>query len=246
MKIQYHKEWSNCLGRDMEWKEYGEGEHSVLAIPSQDGRFFDWENYDMVATLSPWIESGKIRLICIDTIDKETWSNYGGDNRWRIEQHERWFHYVIDELLPRCRRWENETFLATGCSLGAFHAGNFFFRRPDIFDTLIALSGLYNSHYGFPYYSDDLTYANSPEDFLRQMPDHHPWMQMYRSRRIIVCIGQGRWEDNTLPSTRNLDTILKEKGVPAWFDYWGYDIDHDWPSWRNELAYFMNTIKPLR
>jgi len=78
------------------------------------------------------------------------------------------------------------------------------------------------------------------------MPDHHPWMQMYRSRRIIVCIGQGRWEDNTLPSTRNLDTILKEKGVPAWFDYWGFDIDHDWPSWRNELAYFMNTIKPLR
>ena len=77
------------------------------------------------------------------------------------------------------------------------------------------------------------------------MPEDHPWMQMYRTRRIIVCIGQGRWEEETLASTRELDTILASKHVPAWFDYWGFDVDHDWPSWRNQLAYFMNNIKPL-
>ena len=245
MKTNYHKEWSYNLNRDMEWKEYGDGEHSVLAIPSQDGRFYDWESYQMVDTLAPWIERNKIRLICCDSIDKETWSNTGGDNRWRIEQHERWYHYIIDELLPSCRRWGDETFLATGCSLGAFHAANFFFRRPDMFDTLIAMSGLYYAGYSFHNYSDDLTYANSPQDFLRNMPENHPWISLYRSRRIIVSVGQGRWEEDTLQSTRELDTILCEKHIPAWFDYWGYDVDHDWPSWRNMLAYFMNNIKPL-
>ena len=245
MKTIYHKEWSNNLNREMEWKEYGEGEHSVLAIPSQDGRFYDWKSYQMVDTLAPWIDSNKIRLICCDSIDKETWSNINGDNRWRIEQHERWYHYIIDELLPRCRRWGDETFLATGCSLGAFHAANFFFRRPDMFDTLIAMSGLYYAGYSFPNYSDDLTYANSPEDFLRNMPQNHPWISLYRSRRIIVSVGQGRWEEDTLRSTRELDTILCDKNIPEWFDYWGYDVDHDWPSWRNMLAYFMNNIKPL-
>ena len=245
MKTIYHKEWSNKLNREMEWKEYGEGEHSVLAIPSQDGRFYDWKSYQMVDTLAPWIDSNKIRLICCDSIDKETWSNINGDNRWRIEQHERWYHYIIDELLPRCRRWGDETFLATGCSLGAFHAANFFFRRPDMFDTLIAMSGLYYAGYSFPNYSDDLTYANSPEDFLRNMPQNHPWISLYRSRRIIVSVGQGRWEEDTLRSTRELDTILCDKNIPEWFDYWGYDVDHDWPSWRNMLAYFMNNIKPL-
>lgn len=243
MEVQYHKWYSNSLNRDMEYKIYGDGEHSVLAVPSQDGRFYDWENYQMVDTLRPWLDSGKIRLICIDTIDWETWSNIGGDGRWRIEQHERWFNYVINELLPNLRRWDGETFLVTGCSMGAMHAANFFFRRPDLFDTLIAMSGLYYAADSFPNYSDSLTYANSPQNFLQNMSSDHPWMQMYRSRCIIFCIGQGRWENETLVSTREMDRILKDKGVPAWFDYWGYDVDHDWPSWRNQLAYFMQKLK---
>lgn len=243
MNIQYHKWYSQNLDRDMEYKTYGDQGHAVIAIPSQDGRFYDWENYQMVATLSPWIESGKIRLICVDAIDWETWSNQGGDGRWRIEQHERWFRYIVDELLPNLRYWDDETFLITGCSMGAFHAANFFFRRPDLFDTLIAMSGLYTADYGFPWYHDDLTYANSPQDFIPQMNGDHPWLEWYRKRCIIFCIGQGRWEEETLASTREMDRILKEKGVPAWFDYWGHDVDHDWPSWRNQLAYFMQKLK---
>ena len=129
--------------------------------------------------------------------------------------------------------------------MGAFHAANFFFRRPDIFDTLIAMSGLFHAGYSFPAYSDELTYANSPQDFLRQMPEDHPWMQMYRNRRIIVIIGQGRWEEDTLWSTRELDTILAEKHVPAWFDYWGYDSDHDWPWWQRQLPHALQSIYPL-
>lgn len=135
--------------------------------------------------------------------------------------------------------------MTTGCSLGAMHAAIFFFRRPDIFDTLIAMSGLYHTHYSFPHYNDDLTYANSPQDFLAQMDGNHPWMQLYRQRRICICIGQGRWEEDTLWSTRQLDTILAQKGVPAWFDYWGYDCDHDWPWWRKQLPHFMSVLEPL-
>ena len=39
-----------------------------------------------------------------------------------------------------------------------------------------------------------------------------------------------------------MDRILKEKGVPAWFDYWGFDIDHDWPSWRQQLPYILGKV----
>ena len=180
MRIDYHKEWSHSLGRDMEYKVYGESGRPLLAFPSQDGRFYDYENFGMVDVLSPWIESGKIRLICCDSIDTETWSNHYGNPRQRIELHERWYHYIMDELLPRLRHFDNETFMVTGCSMGAFHAGNFFFRRPDIFDSLIALSGLYHSAYGFGSYHDDLTYANSPQDFIPNIPEDHPWLSLYR------------------------------------------------------------------
>lgn len=245
MNVYYNKWYSQQLNRDMEYKVYGDEGHAMIAIPSQDGRFYDFAERGMIHAVTPWIEAGKLRVICIDGIDWETWSNMNGDPRWRIEQQERYFHYVVDELLPNVRHWHDETFLVTGCSMGALHASIFFFRRPDLFDTIIAMSGLYHTRDSFPYYSDDLTYANSPQDFIQQMPEDHPWMQLYRQRRIVFTIGQGRWEDITLESTREMDRILCEKHIPAWFDYWGTDSDHDWPWWQKQLPHVLHNIKPL-
>ncbi len=245
MQVEYHKWYSRYLNRDMEYKTFGNQGHALIAFPCQNGRFFDYADQGMIHVLTPWIEAGKIHVICVDGIDWETWSNFGGDPRWRIERHERWFNYIIEELLPNIRYYDGETFMTTGCSMGAMHAANFFFRRPDIFDTVIGLSGLYHAGYGFPFYSDELTYANSPQDFLRNMPEDHPWMNLYRQRRIVICIGQGRWEEETLDSTRQLDTILCEKHIPAWFDYWGFDCDHDWPWWRKQLPFFMSHLEPF-
>ena len=100
MRVEYRKWWSRCLGRDMEYKEFGHDGQALLAFPCQDGRFYDWENYGMIGVLAPFIEAGRLRVICVDGIDWETWSNKWGDKRWRIEQHERWFSYVTDDLLP--------------------------------------------------------------------------------------------------------------------------------------------------
>ena len=241
MRIDYIKHFSQSLGRDMEYKTYGDNGHAVLVFPSQNGRFYDYENMGMVHAVAPFIEEGKIRLICVDSIDSETWSDVGGDARWRIEQHERWYNYIIDELIPEVRR-SDETFIVTGCSMGGFHSGNFFFRRADLFDTLIALSGLYHASYFFGNYSDELVYLNSPIDNLTWMPADHYYWDLYRSRKIICCVGQGNWEDDLLESTRRLDTILAQKNVPHWFDYWGYDADHDWPWWQKQIAYFLSKV----
>ncbi len=51
MDIQYYKEYSNELGRDMEFKSYGWGGIPLLAVPCQNGRFFDWEGFGMLDTL---------------------------------------------------------------------------------------------------------------------------------------------------------------------------------------------------
>ena len=241
MLTNYVKRYSPALGRDMEYKTYGDKGKAVLVFPSQNGRFFDYENMGMVGSIADYIESGKIRLICVDSIDGETWSNAEGDPRWRIEQHERWFHHVIDEVIPEQRR-DGETFMVTGCSMGGYHAGNFFFRRPDIFDTLISLSGLYHASFFFGDYSDELVYNNSPLDFLTWMPDDHYYLDIYRRRRIICCVGQGDWEADLLDSTQRLDAVLSRKNVPHWADYWGWDVSHDWPWWRKQIAYFLGKV----
>ena len=137
----------------------------------------------------------------------------------------------------------NETFIVTGCSMGGFHAGNFFFRRPDLFDSLLALSGLYYAGYFFPNYQDSLVYDNSPYDFLQHMPADHPYWDIYRQRRIILCVGQGAWEDELLESTRKMDGLLREHHIPAWVDYWGFDSAHDWAWWRKQVYYFIDKLE---
>lgn len=238
----YCRFYSRSLGRDMEYKTYGHEGRPVLVFPSQDGRFFDYENFGMVEALAPWIETGKIRLVCVDSIDRETWSDSQGDVSHRIELHERWYHYVIDELMPQVAK-KDERFIVTGCSMGGYHAANFFFRRPELFDALLSLSGIYNADYFFgANYQNEVVYANSPLDFLPNMPSDHPYLDVYRQKRLIFCVGQGLWEDDLLASTRRLEQVLREKQVPAWVDYWGFDVSHDWMWWRKQIVYFMPKI----
>ena len=79
METQYFKEYSPALGREMECKLYGHAGRPMLFIPCQDGRFFDFENYHMAGTLAPWIDSGQVMVLSIDTMDKESWSDKAGD-----------------------------------------------------------------------------------------------------------------------------------------------------------------------
>ena len=162
----------------------------------------------------------------------------GASGTYKIEDDEQLQSFYETE--SNYRNYVVEEFI-TG-EICSYDAGNFFFRRPDLFDTLLALSGLYYAGYFFPNYQDSLIYDNSPQDFLRQMPDDHPYWHIYRQRRIVMCVGQGAWEDELLDSTRQMDALLKEKNVPAWIDYWGYDSAHDWAWWRKQIVYFMDHL----
>ena len=178
MNDYYHKEYSEILGREMEHAVFGDGGGLLVAFGPQNGHTYDFRNFGMIDSIAPWIEAGKLRVLCVDSIDEETWSNEGGDPRWRLEQQERWFHYVTDELMPKYLG-DGERAITTGCSMGATHAANFFFRRPDIFCGMIALSGLFDTDYFFHDYHDDLTYANSPIEFLKAcLRTIHGWIFM--------------------------------------------------------------------
>ncbi|MCF0136394.1 MAG: esterase family protein [Lachnospiraceae bacterium] len=247
MKTEYRKEYSHILGRDMEYKIYGHAGKPVLFIPCMGGRFFDFEDFHMDATWAPWIESGRVQVFSIDTIDNETWNNPGGDPRQRIELHERWLHAVVDELMPYMRAHNTYCnggnfggkWMSFGCSLGAMHAGIFYFRYPDLFDKVLGLSGTYLAAECFHGYSDELTYANSPVDFISNMPADHDYISKYNEGQMIFCVGQGAWEEALLFGTHRLEDACRAKGINGWFDYWGHDVNHDWPWWYKQCDYFL-------
>lgn len=241
MYTEYHKEYSRRLGRDMEFKVYGHSGKPVLVFPCQNGRFYDWEGFGMLDTLSDYLDRGKLQLFTVDTIDAETVSAKDGSPYDRVRRHEAWYQYVTEELVPRIRQINGtgQLLLSTGFSMGAYHAGNFFFRRPDIFDSVIALSGLYDTDDMYGGYMDEVVYANDPCASLSNMPADHPYIQLYNQRTIIICVGQGAWEEPLLAGTRRLDEVLRRKGIHAWVDYWGLDVNHDWPWWKKQIRYFL-------
>ena len=233
MEIRYEKHWSSYLNREMEFKVYGHGGKSVLFVPCQGGRFFDFENFKMLDAWADWIESGQCRVFSVDCIDNEAWAAQGADNRWRIENHERWYNYVVNELVPTIHyiACNGDPIMTFGCSMGAMHAANLYYRRPDLFDSCFAISGLYDNKLFFGDYCDDLVYNNCPCLYLQNMPQDHWYMDLYRSQKSLVVCGQGAWEEPLLESTRWLDTVCRSKGIPTRFEYWGYDVNHDWPWW---------------
>ncbi len=243
MYTEYRKEYSHHLGRDMEYKIYGREGKPCVVFPCQNGRFYDFEDFKMVDLLAPYIEQGRLRLICADGIDTESWSAKLKPARQRIERQEQYFRYVTEEFIPHLQ-WltGRNDFMATGCSMGGLHSCNFFFRRPDLFDTVLSLSGSLDATYFFENYMDDLVYNNSPVHFLPNMPREHYYWDMYRHRNIYICIGQGNWEEDLLPGHRSIAHTLAEHGIYGAVDFWGHDAYHDWPWWYKQMYYFMDKI----
>ncbi len=245
MKTDQIDFYSNILGRTMPVRVFGHAGRPVLFIPCQDGHFVDFENFHMSDTFSPWIESGKCMVFSIDTIDAETWSDAAGDPYHRIRLHERWIDYITAELVPfireyvnRCNGWEGYPGIMTfGCSMGATHALNLYLRFPDLFDRCLALSGIYNASFFLGNYMDEVVYRNSPTDYMANFPAGHPYIEEYNRHKAVVCVGQGAYEEPW--STRELDRRFRELGINIWVDFWGYDVNHDWPWWYKQAEYFL-------
>lgn len=242
MQVEDRLWFSPALGHDMALKIYGHAGRPLVAFPSQDGRYWDFEGWGMVDACAGFIDAGRLRIVAVDGVDWQSWTNPSVGPAERARRHEDYDRYVADEVVPFVRDLTGfERAWATGASMGAYHAANALFRHPDRFDGLIAMSGLYQLRMFIGDHVDDSVYFNSPLLFLPGLED--PWyLDRLRLARIAIVVGQGAWEDEMLADTRALEAILAAKGIPAIVDYWGHDVDHDWPWWRRMLPHYLERL----
>ena len=248
MEIRYDKFYSKYLNRDMEFKVYGSGSGMpVMFIPCQAGRYWDFESFKMTDYWAKWIDAGHCTVYSVDSIDNEAWAAMGQDKRWRIENHEKWYNYIVEEMVPAIHEMHGnyDRILTFGCSMGAMHAANLFFRRPDLFGGCFAISGLYDNKEFFGDYCDDLVYQNCPNLYLENIPSDHFYIDMYNNSKPLIVCGQGAWEEPLLESTRWLDTVCCKKGIKARFEYWGLDVNHDWPWWYKMVDLYVPQLLGL-
>lgn len=248
MQVTYHKEFSHKLGREMEYKVYGHKGKPVLVFPTSNGRFYQYEDSGMILALQWYIDEGKIQVWTVDGIDEETFFSNHWDNIGKMARHEQYFDYINEEIIPSIlykskqnNNGDDQKLVITGCSMGAYHAANFYFRYPWFVDTVIGLSGVYSTDYFFGNYRPTEIYLNSPIDYLKNNNDVY-YMDRFRHSRLIFCCGQGCYENEMLDETYKLQDVLNQKGIPAWFDFWGKESVHDWPWWHRQINYFFGEI----
>jgi esterase/lipase superfamily enzyme len=241
MKRDYLTQYSQCLQRELHLLVYGTTGLPVLAFPCQDGMCDNWESFQMPETLADYIDGGQIQLFCVDTVDRESWSAKGDDPAHRAWVQEQYYHYIVDEALPLIRdiNGTGRLPLVTGCSLGGTHAAIVFFRRPELFAGVVGLSGCYDAPHFWGDWCNSTLYDNSPVHFLPNMPPDHPYIDLYNQKKIIICVGQGRWENEGRRTAAILRDTFQQKGIHGWVDFWGYDVDHDWPWWKKQIRYYL-------
>jgi esterase/lipase superfamily enzyme len=114
---------------------------------------------------------------------------------------------------------------------------NLFMKRPDLINGVIAMSGVYDlNEYTKGYYDEDV-FFNSPMSYL---PDLHDEWYLSRIQKGKIHILSGSGDYEAPEASRSFSALLNHKNIPHELDIWGYDMKHDWPTWRSMLPYVLD------
>jgi esterase/lipase superfamily enzyme len=221
---------------------YGNYGRPVIVFASQQGRPEDFEDRGMISAISGLIDGGRAKVYCVESFDSSSWHDESVPLEERARRHGLYEDWISNNVVP----WIYEDcsgpqdIIVTGCSFGAYHAANFALKRADQFPLAICMSGVYDVSVVGGGERGEAVYFNNPMDYVSHLHgDHLDWLRG-RVSLLLVC-GQGQWEDTTgaLESTKHFAGILQDKGIRCDLDLWGYDVPHDWPSWRSQLAHHL-------
>lgn len=241
MHKEIHQWHSTHLNKKMEIALYGHFGFALLLLPTAAADYLEYERFLLIDALQPLIEGGKIKVFSINSINAESWLNPKMHPEHKALRHEQFNNYVYEEVIPFViSKTSPETPIVTaGASLGALHAANLFFKRPDLISGTIAMSGAYDLTLYSDGFFNDTCYFNSPIHYLSRLEDESLLSQLRKDKKIILTTGSGNFERPQ--ATVKLSEILEGKRIPHKLDVWGQDMPHDWPTWRSMLPYFIST-----
>ena len=241
MERQLFSWYSPALGRDMPIAIYGTYGFALLLVPTAAADYLEYERFQMMDCLKPFIEAGKVKVYSINSINNESWLNKEMEGPHKAIRQNQFNQYIFEEVIPYIKTTSSaETQIITcGASFGALHSMNLFLKRPDIINGVIAMSGVYNlMEYTSGYYDEQVFY-NSPVQYLPGLSD--PWYleNIRRSRHIHILTGSGPYEDPN--GSKEMAAILYNKNIWYELDVWGEEWRHDWPTWRAMLPLYLET-----
>ncbi|MBI2513612.1 MAG: esterase family protein [Opitutae bacterium] len=241
MHREIHQWHSPRLDKKMDVAIYGHYGFALLMFPTAAADYLEYQRFHVIDSIAHLIDSGKVKVFSINSINNESWMNRYMQPRAKAVRHQQFNAYVADEVVPFIHTHCHGAtpIITAGASFGALHSANTLFRRPDLIDGCIAMSGAYDlKDYTDGYWDDDV-YFNSPLDYLPNLTDETVLAQLRAKQHIHIVGGRGAYE--APQSAEALGRVLTSKGIPHEIDLWGPDVNHDWPWWRKMLPHYLET-----
>ncbi len=239
MVKEIHQWYSPALNKEMPIAVYGHYGYALLMIPTAAADYLEYERFELINTLSPFINEGKIKIFSVNSINTESWMNKQMEGAHKAIRHNQFNHYIYNEVVPFIKNMTSQDtpIITCGASFGAFHSMNLFLKRPDLISGVIAMSGVYDLMEYTDGYYDEQVYFNSPIHYIPNLNDHDT-LEKIRKGKIIIATGSGSYEDPE--ANRRFSEVLHNKSIPHQLDIWGTDIHHDWSTWKQMLPNIVN------
>ena len=232
---------SSALNQEMPIAIYGHYGFALLLVPTAAADYLEYERFQLMECLRPFIEAGKVKVYSVNSINNESWMNKPMSGAHKAIRQNQFNQYIFNEVIPfiRTNSSADTQIITCGASFGALHSMNLFLKRPDIINGVIAMSGVYNLMEYTDGYYDEQVFYNSPVQYMPGLSD--PWYldNIRRSRHIHILTGSGPYEDPN--GSKEMATILYNKNIWYELDVWGEEWRHDWPTWRAMLPLYLET-----
>ena len=232
---------SERLGAPVQVVRWGSFGTPVLLFPTAGGDAEEVERFHMIDVLEHLLAAGRIKVYSCDSVAGQSLVSGKGSPQHRCAMQNQFQQFVYHELVPAIRadcRQPDIEIIATGASIGAFHALAVLCRFPDAFSHAVGMSGTYDiARFIQGPVTGDL-HAATPIHFLPHL--NGPTLERLQTRFAILASGEGRAED--LGESWRAAHALGSRGIPNRVDPWGKDWNHDWPTWRRMLPQYLEEL----
>lgn len=239
MQEQYYRWYSHNMSRDVEMLVFGHAGMPLILFPTVQGEYYQNKNFGLIDAIGWFIETGKVRVYCPDSSDKQSFYNKGIHPRDKMLTHLAYERIIMQEVVPKAQRDGHCHKVAfAGASFGGYHAANLAFKYPGVTAHLFGMCAALDiaiPSFFHGYYDEDI-YFNNPMDYVGGSYGHQ--LNLYRNMGIVLCCAE---HDLCKEDNFRMHNLLNQKGVEHWFDF-HEGRHHDWPLWRDVLPRYLGRV----
>src|SRR4030095_3247606 len=100
MKRQLASWYSPALNKEMPIAQYGDYGFALLLIPTAAADYLEYERFQLIDYLAPYIKSGKVKVFSVNSMNNESWMNNEMLGEHKAIRHNQFNDYIYNEVVP--------------------------------------------------------------------------------------------------------------------------------------------------